>query len=390
MEFLEELSIYNDELVELRRYFHQNPELGFQEFNTQKTIIEYLKNLGLKPVKMAKTGVYAVLEGGHPGKTLLLRADIDALPVSEESNVDYKSKNEGIMHACGHDAHAAMLLVAAKILSKHKDKIHGAVKFVFQPNEEEAGAYLMVEEGILDNPKVDAAMALHIWSAIETGKISVQAGPIMGAMDIFSLKIIGKGGHGALPQEAVDPILIAAQVIVATQSIQTKEISVLTPTIISFAKIHSGTTYNIIPESVEMGGTIRYLYKGEDDSLEQPRVRFERVVKGICETFNAKYELKFTPSNFVVSNDKNLADIIKENANELVGACNIVPYQTMAGEDFSEFGKNIPACLFFVGSGNEAKKTNYPQHHPKFNIDEDALMIGVKMHVMNALNYLNK
>ncbi len=388
MEELMKFDELSEELKELRRYFHKNPELGFNEYKTQKKIIEYLKELNLNPQVIAKTGVVAILEGNHPGRTLLIRADMDALPIEEETKVDYSSTNKGIMHACGHDAHVAMLLVAAKVLSKMKDKIHGNVKFVFQPNEEDAGAYLMVEEKVLENPKVDAAVALHIWSPIETGKISIQAGPVMGAMDIFKIKIKGKGGHTALPQEALDPILIASNIVIAIQSIQTKEINALTPTIISVAKIHAGTSSNIIPESAELEGTIRYLYKGEDNSLEKPRVRFERIVAGICETFGGKYEMEISPSNFVVDNDPELAQLIKDNATDLVGANNIVPYQTIAGEDFSEFGRDIPSCLFFVGSGNKEKGTDYPHHHPKFNIDEDALFTGMKMHVLNALKFL--
>lgn len=389
MDILKNINEYNDELIQLRRHFHQNPELGFQEFETQKMIMEYLENLGLNPKKMARTGVVCLLEGGEPGKTVLLRADMDALPVREENDFDFKSNNEGIMHACGHDAHMAMLLVAAKILTKNKDKLKGNIKFAFQPNEEDAGAYLMVEEGILENPKVDGAMAIHIWSPIETGKMSIQEGPVMGAMDIFNLEIIGKGGHTALPQEAIDPILIASQIVVGTQAIQTKEINVLTPTIISFAKFIAGTASNIIPESVTIEGTIRYLYKGDNDSVEKPLVRFERVVEGICKTYGADYNLKITPSNFVVDNDSTLAQIARENASKLIGGENLVPYQTMAGEDFSEFGKEIPSCLFFVGSGNKEKGTDYPHHHPQFDIDEDALILGVQMHLMNALKFLN-
>lgn len=389
MDVSKEVSKYVEELTMLRRHFHMYPELGFQEFKTQDYLINYLKNLGLKPKKMAKTGVVALLEGSEPGKTVLLRADMDALPVCEENSFDFKSSKEGVMHACGHDAHMAMLLVAAKVLTENKDQLKGNVKFVFQPNEEDAGAYLMVEEGVLENPKVDGAMAIHIWSPIETGKMSIQEGPVMGAMDIFKLEVLGKGGHTALPQEAIDPILIASQIVVGTQAIQTKEINVLTPTIISFAKFNAGTASNIIPEKVTMEGTIRYLYRGDNDSLEKPLARFERVVDGICKTYGAKYNLEFTPSNFVVDNDPSIAQIARENAVELIGGENLVPYQTMAGEDFSEFGREIPSCLFFVGSGNKEKGTDYPHHHPKFNIDEDALILGVKMHVMNTLKFLN-
>lgn len=389
MNISKEISKYEKELIDLRRHFHQYPELGFQEFKTQDFIMDYLERLGLEPKKMAKTGVVALLKGKGPGKTLLLRADMDALKVEEETEVDYKSKNKGIMHACGHDGHMAMLLIAAKILSENADKFSGNIKFVFQPNEEDAGAYLMVEEGVLENPKVDAAIAIHLWSPIETGKMSIQEGPVMAAMDIFRLEIFGKGGHTALPQEAIDPVYIASQIVVNLLSIQAKEINALTPTTISVAKLVSETAPNIIPGSAELEGTIRYLYKGGKDSLEKPLERFERIVKGICETYGASYNLEITPSNFVVDNDARLVNLIKENANNLIGERNIVPYQTMAGEDFSEFSKNIPSCLFFVGTRNVEKETHYPHHHPRFNIDEDALALGVEMHVRNTLSFLN-
>lgn len=366
-----------------------NPELGFEEFKTQEYIINYLESLGLKPEKLARTGVVALLKGNGDGKTVMLRADMDALMVEEENEVEYKSKNQGIMHACGHDGHMAMLLIAAKILTENQDSFSGNVKFVFQPNEEDAGAYLMVEEGVLENPKVDAAIAIHLWSPIETGKMSIQEGPVMGAMDIFRLEIFGKGGHTALPQEAIDPVYIASQIVVNLLSIQAKEINALTPTTISVAKLVSGTAPNIIPGSAELEGTIRYLYKGEKDSLEKPLERFERIVKGICETYGASYNLEITPSNFVVDNDASLVNLIKENANNLIGERNIVPYQTMAGEDFSEFTKEIPSCLFFVGTKNEEKQTHYPHHHSKFNINEESLKLGVEMHIRNTLKYLN-
>ncbi|MFB0972818.1 MAG: amidohydrolase [Neofamilia sp.] len=264
MDISKEVNKYIDELIILRRHFHMYPELGFQEFKTQEYIVNYLvnylENLGLSPKRMAKTGVVALLEGNGPGKTLMLRADMDAVMVEEEADVDYKSKNPGIMHACGHDGHMAMMLITAKILTENKDKFSGNVKFVFQPNEEDAGAYLMVREGVLENPKVDAAMAIHLWSPIETGMMSIQEGPVMGAMDIFRLEILGKGGHTALPQDALDPIYIASQVVINIQAIQTKEINPLTPTTISVAKLVSGTSPNIIPSKAELEGTIRYLY----------------------------------------------------------------------------------------------------------------------------------
>lgn len=390
MDIKKQIEDLNEELITLRRDFHMHPELGFEEYRSQEVVMNYLEKCGLKPEKMTKTGVVALLEGEKPGKTLLMRADMDALPVTEENDVTYRSKNEGKMHACGHDGHMAMLLVAAKILSQHKDKIHGNIKFVFQPNEEDAGAIFMVEDGVLENPKVDAAVAIHLWTPIETGKISVSEGPVMGAMDIFDITIHGKGGHTAMPQEAIDPVIVAAQIIMGAQVVQTKQINALTPTLITFARVSSGTASNIIPEKVELEGTLRYLYKGGPDSIERPRERLEKIVKGICETFDTTYEMNFTPSNFTVENDSELTGKIKKIATDLVGSENVVPYVTMAGEDFSEFTKEIPSTFYFVGVGNKEKGTDYPHHHPKFNMDEDALAIGVEMHVKSALEYLSQ
>ena len=381
----------NDEIVMLRRDFHQHPELGFEEFRTSAIIANYLEELGLEVQRnVAKTGVVALLKGMAEGPTLLMRADMDALPITEENDVFYKSVNPGKMHACGHDGHMAMLLVAAKILSKNRDKLYGSIKFVFQPNEEDAGAKFMVEEGVLENPKVNAAVAIHLWSPIETGKMSISVGPVMGAMDIFNIVIKGKGGHTAMPQYAIDPVIVAAQIIMGAQIIQTKQINVLTPTIISFAKVNAGTSSNIIPETVEMQGTLRYLYKGGPDSIERPRERLEKIVKGICETFSTAYEIEFQTSNFTVSNDPVMTNIVRKIAIDMVGEENLVPYQTMAGEDFSEFTNDIPSTFYFVGIGNKVKGTDYPHHHPKFDIDEDALAIGVEMHVRTALEYLSQ
>ena len=226
----------NNELVELRRDFHRHPELGFEEHRTAEVVEQYLQNLGLSPQRMTKTGVVAMLEGSKPQPVLLLRADMDALPVEEENDVAYKSMNSGVMHACGHDAHMAMLLVAAKILSENRSEIPGTIKFVFQPNEEIAGAIHMIADGVLENPAVDAAMGIHVWTPIPSGKIAISPGPVMGGMDVFKVTIHGKGGHTGVPEDAVDPVLAAANVIQTAQMIQTREISHLKSTIIMFGK----------------------------------------------------------------------------------------------------------------------------------------------------------
>lgn len=391
MEIKEQVNQLNDELISLRRDLHRYPELGFEEYRTSKVIAKYLLQCGLEVQQIAKTGVVGLLRGKKLGRTVLLRADMDALPIQEQTGVDYKSLNEGKMHACGHDGHVAMLLIAAKILVQYKDDISGNVKFLFQPNEEDAGAQITIDEGVLENPQVDAAFAIHLWAPIESGIIGLVSGPIMAAHDNFRLTITGKGGHTSAPQSSIDPIITAANIIQTAQTIQTREIDVLKPTQIMFGKINGGTASNIIPENVHLEGTLRYLYAGGESSEENPKKRFDRLIKGICEAHRAEYTLEFIPSNSPLINDSGAAAIVRCAAEKVLGdAGDIVSYVCMAGDDFSEIAAAVPSTFYFVGTGNKKKKTNFPHHHPCFNIDEDTLAIGVEMHVRTALMYLNK
>lgn len=385
-------AVYEKELIDLRRDIHRHPELGFEEHRTSKLVEEYLQALGITTTRMAGTGVVGILQGDHPGKTLLLRADMDALKVQEETGLPFASETPGVMHACGHDGHTAILLVAAKILSGMKDRLHGTIKFVFQPNEESDGASFLIREGVLENPRVDSSFALHLWSPIPSGKIGLQAGPVMGEMFIFKIKVKGAGGHSSAPHNCKDPILCACAMVQNLQSIQTREISSLDPTTIVVSHITGGTTCNIIPNEVEMEGTIRYLYDGSDDGPQHPRKRFERIVDGTCRTFGLDYELSFAPSNYTVINDEASVEFLKNQVlPEFVNSNDIVPYHCMAGEDFSEFSNhnNIPGALVFVGTGNPAVGSDKPHHHPCFTIDEDTLLTGVKLHVYTALHYLS-
>ncbi len=381
-----------DELIELRRDFHKYPELGFEEHRTSEIVANYLEGCGLDVKRgIAKTGVVALLKGNAQGPTLLLRADMDALPIQEENEISYKSINNGVMHACGHDGHTAMLLVAAKILSGYREKIKGNIKFVFQPNEEVGGAKVMVEEGILEDPQVDAAMGLHLWTPIESGKIGVTNGPITATLDVFNLKIKGKGGHTGYPEKAVDPIIASANIIQTIQTIQTREISTLKPTIIMFTKIKSGVKSNIIPGEVSLEGTIRYFYKEGVKNEEKLKKSFERIVEAICKAYRTKYKLKFYNENQSVINDLNMTRLVRSTAEKVLGNIDrIIPYMSTAGEDFSEFAERVPSVFYFVGAGNKEKKSCYPHHNPRFNIDEDAMLIGVEMHVRSALEFFNK
>ena len=392
MDIQKDIKSLKEELIALRRDFHKHPELGFEEYRSSEIIANYLRECGLEvKTRIAKTGVVGLLRGSESGPTILLRADMDALPVKEENDVEYKSVYEGKSHACGHDGHMAMLLVAAKILSKYKKEIKGNIKFLFQPNEEDAGAKFMIEEGVLENPSVDAAHAIHLWTPIKSGDVGISPGPVMAAHDNFKIIINGKGGHTSAPQVSIDPIIAAAGIIQSAQSIQSREINVLKPTSLMFGKITAGTAPNIIPEQAMLEGSIRYLYAGEDSSEEKPRIRLKTMAENVCNVYRATCNVEFFPSSLAVINDPTLTEIIKNETQQVLNVYggSVVPYVCMAGEDFSEFGVRVPSVLSFVGAGNEEKETNYPHHHPKFNIDEDVLTIGVEMHIRSVLRFLS-
>jgi len=391
MEIYKQIEKYREELVSLRRDFHQYPELGFEEHRTAKIIENYLKALGIATRRITKTGVVGLVEGSRPGPVLMLRADMDALPIDEENDIDYKSQNKGVMHACGHDAHMAMLLIAAKILVEKKDDIAGTVKFVFQPNEEIAGAIHMINDGVLEDPKVDAVIGMHVWTPIESGKIAITPGPIMGGLDVFKLTIFGKGGHTGVPEDAVDPIIAAAGVIQTVQVIQTREISNLKSTIIMFGKITGGTKSNIIPDKVELEGSIRFLYQSGPDSKEQPTERFIRIVEQVCRTHRCECKIDITHENIPLINNEEMVILARQTALDVFADKeHIIDNQTIASEDFSEFSERVPGVFMFLGTGNKKTGTHLSHHHPQFNIDEETLPKGVEMFVRGTLNFFGK
>ncbi|WP_250228314.1 M20 metallopeptidase family protein [Anaeropeptidivorans aminofermentans] len=390
MDIRKEIAEHKEELIALRRDFHQYPELGYKEFNTSKKIVEYLKNIGLEPSIVSKTGVTALIKGKGLSPCVILRVDMDALPQKEQTGLPYASVNEGVMHACGHDGHMAMLLIAAKILCRHKDMLKGSVKLVFQPNEEEAGALDMIHEGILENPEVHAAMGIHLWTPVESGKIGVSPGPVMAATEEFEMTIKGKGGHTSEPHRAVDTILAASALIQSLQTLQTRENNPLNPLTIMVGKINGGTGRNIISDKVEMGGTIRFHFPNEKTEKKELMDKFQRVIKGVCETYGTEYEIKFIPSNPTLMNDEKIIQTVRKAAMEVYGKEDaIVEYRCMAGEDFAEFSQRVPSAFYFVGTGNKEKKTDFPHHHPSFNIDEDSLALGVEMHIKSLLGYFD-
>ncbi|MBK5261655.1 MAG: amidohydrolase [Peptostreptococcaceae bacterium] len=387
MDIKKEILNLQEELIGLRRDFHEHPELGKQEYRTSGIIEEYLKSLGLEVRRCAGTGVIGVLKGLMPGRNVMLRCDIDALPVEEQTGLPFKSKNPGVMHACGHDGHAAMLMITAKILSRIKDTIKGNIVFLFQLNEEDAGAELMIADGAFDDPKPDAICGLHLWSPLKSGTIGIVSGPIMASSYYFKLTINGKGGHGGAPHKAVNPIDTAVHVLSAIKTLIALELDANKPTVISVCKIHGGSKEIIIPDSVELEGSIRCLH--DDDELL--RERFTELIEDVCRAYRCTCIVEFKCGNTILNNDKRLTAMAMDVAKEVVGEENIQTenVSVMLGDDFAEFSRRIPGIYYFVGVADESKNTNHEHHNPHFDIDEDALLVGVEMQVNLALKILN-
>ena len=385
----EEVLNLNQEMITFRRDFHQHPELGMEERRTAQVIEDRLKDLGLKVTsRVGKTGVVGLLEGASPGKTVLLRADMDALPIQEENEVSYRSQNVGVMHACGHDGHMAILLTVARILSAHRQAFPGQIKFVFQPGEEGfGGARLMIEDGVLKDPPVGAAFALHLVTVLPVGYLATRPGPVMACMDSFTIKIKGKGGHAAKPEEGVDAILMTAQVISTLQSLISKEVSPTIPLIVHVGTIHGGSNFNVIAERVEMKGTVRTFDETLRASIPE---RMNRIIKGVTEALGGWYELDYDFGYPALVNDTTMTRRVNEVAAQVLGEERVIERpQVMSSEDFAFFLKEVPGCYFFVGAGNEKKGFHNPNHSAKFDFDEGALGVGAKVMAWLALTYLH-
>lgn len=386
---LDELvSSINEEVIEWRRYLHENPELSFQEENTAQFVYDKLKSFGdLEISRPTKTSIVARLIGDHPGKVLAIRADMDALPIHEENKIEFRSKKDGIMHACGHDGHTAMLLGAAKLLCSLKNQIKGEIRFIFQHAEElpPGGAIEMVSAGVLDG--VDLIIGAHLTSSLETGKIGLNYGPIMAGADMFKITIIGEGGHASQPNQTVDPILIGTQVVTNIQHIVSRKIDPIDTAVISVTQFNGGTAINVIPNFVTIGGSVRSFKPEVRNNL--PKL-IEQIVKGITDAHGAKYEIEYHFGYSPVNNDDVTTSLIDQTVCELLGEENRVLINPIMGsEDFSAFLNEVPGAYFFIGSRNETEGIVYPHHHPKFNIDEKALKDGVKIFVQGAFNILN-
>lgn len=388
LEIFKRVNELKDELITLRRDFHRYPELGFKEFRTSKKIAKYLNDLGLEVTILAKTGVVGLLKGINDSPTLLIRSDMDALPLNEENNLPYKSNNPSVMHACGHDGHMAILLIAAKILTEKRKKIKGNIKFIFQPSEETGeGAKQMVREGVLENPKVDACMGLHLLSSIKSGEIGLKSGFVTATLSGFKILVKGKGGHTGFPETTVDPIITAADIINSMQLIQTREINPLRSVIIMFGKVHGGTKNNIVPDRVELEGTLRYLYKEGSYNYEKLEDKLKRIVEKVCQLHNASFEMDVKKEMKTVINDLRMTELIRVTAKKILNPSKIISYTCPASEDYSEFSNRIPSVFYFLGIKNKKKLTDYPQHNSHFNIDEEVLPLGVKMHVCSTFNF---
>lgn len=386
MDLKNEIAALKDELIELRRDFHRHPELGLSEFRTAQIIEDYLKALGLEVRRCLGTGVIGVLKGAKPGKTVTLRSDIDALPVEEMTGLPFKSENPGVMHACGHDGHMSVMLIVAKILTAHREELPGTVVFLFQTNEEDAGAEDMIQAGALENPKPDAILGMHLWSYLPSGSIGIIPGPIMASSYYFKLKIIGKGGHGGAPHNCINPIDCAVHVWEAFQAFHTLENNSLHPTTVTVGKFQAGQFNIVIPEICEMEGSVRCLHT--DD--EQVRNRLREMIQGVCTTYRCKFELEFKCGNTILDNDEELAEMIRSTGAEVLGQDKVITKEVgvMIGEDFAEFTRKVPGAFYFFGVNDEKKGTNYDHHHAKFNIDEDVLPSVVELQVTLARKYL--
>jgi amidohydrolase len=358
----------------LRRDFHAHPEPGFQEVRTAGIVARELDALGLEiHTGLAGTGVVALLEGAKPGPVILVRADMDALPIIEETGAAYASQNPGVMHACGHDGHVAILLTVAKLLYAHRHELAGTVKFMFQPAEEGlGGAEQMIAGGILENPKVDVALGLHVWNEKPVGWFGIANGPAMAGAEIFKIKVTGKGGHGAAPHLAVDPVLASAQIINALQGIVARNVAPLQTAVVSVCTIHGGETFNVIPPAVEMTGTIRSF---ESKVRALVLGRFEEIVHGVAGAFDCHAELDIQRLGPATINHAGTSAIVQSVARRLFpeGDVDSSNFVTMGSEDFSFVLEKVPGCFFFIGSANKEKSLDAAHHHPKFDFDEGIL-----------------
>jgi len=388
-EMASEVEGLKDEMVALRRDLHRHPELAFQERRTAGTVASRLEELGISVrTGVAETGVIGLLQGGAPGPTVMIRADIDALPVQEVPGRPYSSVEEGKMHACGHDGHTTILVAVAKLLAGRKGSLKGRVKLVFQPAEETmSGAQPMVEEGVMENPKVDRVLVCHLWSPLEVGTVGVRPGPIFVSTDEIRVLVKGKGGHGGLPHLSVDPVVIAAHTIVALQSIVSREVDALQRVVLSFGRISGGTQFNIIPDEVRLEGNLRTL---DEEVRSFVMKRVAEVAGSVAAAMRGRAELVHVRGIPPVVNDREVTEVVAAVAGRVVGKENVIQVEPVAvGDDAALFLERAPGCYFLVGAGNKERGITAPHHNPEFDIDEAALPIAARILAEAALHYLS-
>lgn len=405
------VSAIETRLIGWRRDIHQHPELSNQEHRTARLVAEHLRSLGLKVSEnVGGTGVVGILEGSQPGRVVALRADMDALPIKELTNLPYASKARGmhmgkevdVMHACGHDGHTAILMATAEVLAGMREQIHGTVKFIFQPAEEghseephdehaHIGAQAMIDAGVLENPRVDAIFGLHLIPAFPTGTVAYRPGPILASGDAFALKVTGKQTHGGFPWNGIDPIVSSAQIIMGMQTIVSRQLNLSRePAVISIGSIHGGNRENIIPESVELLGTVRTFDDGmRDETLKRMQVTAE----SIAQASGAQAQIKFLKPGYATTvNDVSLTEQMAPTLRQVTGDKAVIAPKLSASEDFSAYQKKVPGLFFFLGSTDPQRdpKTAAPNHSPYFEIDEAALAVGARSLAALALDYLEQ
>lgn len=378
-----------EELVSIRRDIHRHPELGMEEVRTAGLVAGYLEKLGIEVQRGVggTTAVVGLLRGDRSGKTVALRADMDALPIKDQKDVDYKSTIEGKMHACGHDGHTTMLMGTAKVLAGMRRGLAGNVKFLFQPAEEgPGGAEPMVKAGVMKG--VDGVFGAHLNTDLSVGQIGVRSGPSSAAPDEFYLKVKGRGGHAAHPDQGVDAIVLAAQVIHALQTIVSREVDPVRPAVVTIGTIRGGYRYNVLCDEVTLGGTVRTM---DRDLREMIPVRMEAIVKGVTEAMRGGYEMDYRYGYPSVINAPEMEEICRQAAMAVVGETNVVNVPpTMGGEDFAYFAQEAPGMFFRIGGGNAARGIIHPGHHPMYDFDEDAIPVGVAVMAMSALRFLER
>ncbi|MBT2656081.1 amidohydrolase [Bacillus sp. ISL-18] len=378
----------SEELTALRRKLHSEPELSWEEEKTTAFVCAYLEELGIPYRRTEPTGVIATIEGGKPGKTVALRGDMDALSVEElNKDLPYASTEEGKMHACGHDAHTAMLLIAAKALVKQKQELPGTVRLLFQPAEEVAeGAKALVKQGAVEG--VDNVFGIHIWSQMPTGKVSCPAGPSFASADLFTVTFKGRGGHGAMPHDCIDAAIVASSFVMNLQTVVSRTVDTQKPAVVTVGKMVVGTRFNVIAENAVIEGTVRCFDPKTRDHIEK---QIQHYAEQVAAIYGATAHVEYTRGTQAVNNDEYSANLVQSVVKEAFGE-NAVYFEkpTMGGEDFSEYLVSVPGSFALVGSGNPDKDTEWAHHHGKFNIDEDALAIGAELYAQYAWTYLNQ